>query len=211
MKRGIFFVILSVVIGIAFFSCFKVPAPEVEIIRSTPLGFTVPEFDFVVADTQYAVSPYNPNPEAYVLDFSFQDTTLEGDPWITRLFHYMDFVVVDSIYFVVRNGVESHINGYYVDFYRSTDTGYADSFMFQSPKYTNISMNLRTPSTRQDTIKNIFVGVPIRVREGVKEMYAHSAFDWQTVHAKVTFFGEDNYGDGQEFEVSKSWMLFRSQ
>ena len=213
MKRRVLFLCLSIILSFIFVSCYDIPAPEVQIWSTNPLGFSVCQFDYTFVDTQYTGGPYNINPDLYYVDLSgaYQDSAHHQYVWMVPHFHYWDVVSVDTVTFWVRNGVEAIVDGYYCEFYRGTGFGEENEFLYQSPKYSNIGLFLPTTSRREDTLKVHLYGWPIRVREAVKMMYSESMDTvWQSVQVRVHFYGRDAYGEDKEFEVTKDYMLVRT-
>ena len=221
MKRRYLFIGISLILVFFFFSCYSVPTPEVTIWEANPHGFTVSQFDYSIIDTQNVQTYYNPDPIRYrlrVWDVVMQIDTIDTLPslitdtiWFIPLDHYYSDVTVDSVTFWVKNGVESYVNGYYCEFYRSSAVGQENEFLYQSPKYSDLSLLLKTSTTKEDTIRVSLYDWAIRVREAVKMMFSEPYdTNWQTVQVKVHFYGEDAYGDGKKFDVTQDFMLYRS-
>lgn len=211
MKRRYLFIGISLILVFFFFSCYSVPTPEVTIWEANPHGFTVSQFDYSVIDTQYnTATPFNPDTYRYAMGNYEQSLTLPGNPYLVTLYHYYSDVVVDSVTFWVKNGVESYMNGYYCEFYRSSAVGQENEFLYQSPKYSDLSILLKTSTAKEDTIRVSLYDWAIRVREAVKMMYKEPYDNWHTIQVKVHFYGEDAYGDGKKFDVTQNFMLYRS-
>lgn len=211
MKKLYLFLIIPI-ITLIFITCFDIPAPEVQIVRSNPLGFSVPQFDAYIVDTQFTSSPYNPDTFRYYMGDYVQDT-IEGEPaYLVDLAHYTDEVLVDTIIFRVRNGVEAIVDGYYVEFYRGMQAGEDNEKLYQSPKYSDLDLFIEAPLNLTDTLETYLLFWPIRVRKAVKKMYSEP-FDtaWQAVQARVHFYGTDAYGDDTEFDVIKDFSLIRAE
>ncbi|MEA1913247.1 MAG: hypothetical protein U9N06_05375 [candidate division WOR-3 bacterium] len=210
MKRRYLFIGISLILVFFFFSCYSVPTPEVAIWEANPHGFTVSQFDYSIIDTQYTATPFNPDDYRYAMGNYEQSLTLPGNPYLVTLYHYYSDVTVDSVTFWVKNGVESYVNGYYCEFYQSSAVGQENEFLYQSTKYSDLSILLKTSTAKEDTIRVSLYDWAIRVREAVKMMYSEPYDNWQTIQVKVHFYGEDAYGDGKKFDVTQNFMLYRS-
>jgi hypothetical protein len=214
MKRRYLFFGISLILIFMLFSCYGIPAPEVEIWATNPHGFDVAEFDRTVIDTQPGGgSYYNPDPERYYLDpaFPYRDTLHGNIVWIVPLKHYWSEVGVDSVTFWVRNGVDAYLDGYYCEFYRSGAVGEDNEFLFQSQRYSNIGLRLMASTRREDTLRVSLFGWAISVRDAVKMMYVdHNDPGWKTVQVEVHFYGTDDYGEGKDFDVTQDYLLYRT-
>ncbi len=214
MKRIYLFFGVSLILLFPLLSCFEIAAPEVQIWTTNAHGFSVTQFDATLKDTQPASAPfYNPDTNRYYLDPILVDTATVawGLAWIVPLKHYYSEVIVDSVTFWVRNGVDSYLEGYYCRFYRSDTVGVENEFLYQSPRYSNRGLHLRASSRREDTLRVSLYNFSFNVREAVKMMYiAPSDPYWKTVQVKVHFYGTDDYGEGKEFDESQDYMLKRT-
>ena len=214
MKRIYLFFGVSLILLFPLLSCFEIAAPEVQIWTTNPHGFVVTKYDYALKDTQPASTPFrNPDTVLYYLDSILVDTaTVHGNPvWIVPLKHYYSEVIVDSVTFWVRNGVDSYLEGYYCRFYRSDTVGVENEFLYQSPRYSNLGLRIKASSRREDTLRVSLHDFSFTVREAVKMMYiAPSDPYWKTVQVDVHFYGTDDYGEGKEFDESQPYMLYRT-
>lgn len=217
MNRIYLYIGVSIILVFLLFSCYEITAPEVQIWTTNPHGFSVLQYDYTIVDTQPRSAPddyYNPDTILYYLDPLLVDTfTVHGNPiWVVPLKHYYSEVMVDSVTFWVRNGVDAYLEGYYCEFYRSAGVGEENEFLYQSQRYSNIGLRLKASTRREDTLRVSLKNFSITVREAVKMMYINpSDPDWKTVQTKVYFYGVDDYGEGKEFNVTQDYMLYRTE
>jgi len=214
MKRIYLFFGVSLILLFPLLSCYEIASPEVQIWITNPHAFSVTKYDYTLKDTQPASAPfYNPDTVLYYLDPILVDTaTIHGNPiWIVTLKHYYSEVIVDSVTFWVRNGVNSYLEGYYCRFYRSDTVGVENEFLYQSPRYSGLGIPIGASSRREDTLMVSLYNFSFTVREAVKLMYVTpSDPDWKTVQVEVHFYGTDDYDEGKEFNVSQDYMLKRT-
>ncbi|MCK4321920.1 hypothetical protein KAX08_05325 [candidate division WOR-3 bacterium] len=173
MNRIYLYIGVSIILIFSLFSCYEIAAPEVQIWKTTPLGW-----------------------EAYQFDPSFDSS-------------YTSYVIVDSVTFWVRNGVDAKLLGYYAEFYRPTPYGEENIKLYQGLPYY-LELNLRASPRREDTVMVSFTNWQIHVIEAVEMMYSVPETEWRSTQIKVHFFGEDAYGEGKEFDVTQDYTLYRS-
>lgn len=220
MKRFFLFIVLSLILMISFYSCINTPAPEVEIVKTSPIGFSVSQFDAdsmtVVQDKDFYPLPVNIDTLRYYVSTSqvYEDSLETGWCWLVPHYHYTDQVIVDTVVFVVKNGVEAILKGSYVEFYRGTAVNEPNEYLYSSPKYGDMSMHLSASDevglSEADT--NFLYNFPLRIRKAVKKMYSEP-YDtaWQALSAKVYFYGTDAYNDADSFKVYYNYIITRTE
>ncbi len=213
MKRIYIFLGVSLILLFLLLSCYGIATPEVQIWTTNPHGFSVAQFDSTIVDMQPRGGGqpyYNPDPIRWWLDtegVTKDSVAGMGEVWMVPLSHYYSEVIVDSVTFWVRNGVDSYLEGYYCEFYQST----VDTLLYTSPNYSNLGLRIKASSSREDTLKVSLYNFSFNVREAVKMMYIPPPDPyWKTVQVKVHFYGTDDYDEGKEFNVSQDYMLYRT-
>jgi hypothetical protein len=215
MKRKYLYILVSIILVFLLSSCYDIATPEVQIWRTTPLGFVVSEFDSSFEDVQTregGASFYNPDPVRWWLDSENVTTdSVEGlgRVWRVPLLHYWDHIWIDSVTFWVRNGVDAYLNGYYAEFYKSNDYGVPVEFLYEHPA-DYLQLYLRASVRMTDTVMISLLHFPVTVREAVKMMYAEP-YDtmFGSILARIHFFGEDAYGEGKTFEITQDYLVKR--